>query len=203
MIDLRDHKGNREFLKSYTEDCTEITAFHDINSLHRAIHQFKTDYPDKRGFANFNDIYFFTDDLDLSIENLYLAITGKSRTERLHEQEKHWIESQKRKFTEKQFYCHNISSFIKQGLAVLAPECHEEWIDLVPVRVMDLYNGYDLESFLELHHEIANSTFEKAKNVFESQGHSGMSASGVFLLLEKFSPNGKAFVEFLKKRGGR
>ena len=200
MIDLQkiSPKNRQETVDNICRECQEISGFWDIDGLHAVIHQFKTDHPDKKGFAKFNEKYFFTDDEHLTIDDLYLAITGETRLQRQYKLHNSFIESQKRETIERACCCKKISSFIWQGLSVLAPEHHEEWIILVPLRVMDMYHGFELESFLALHNELELSTFEKAKDIFELQGHSGMSASIVFQMLEKFTPNGKDFVKFLK-----
>lgn len=198
MINTNEKEFSPKALQRFIEGCEEISGYWDIDGLHKSIHIFKTDHPDKKGYAVFNGMYFFTDEQNLSIDDLYIAITGKARKERLKEQNESFIESKKREISEKSFYAKKISSFIKQGLLVLAPEHHEIWIDLVPVRAMDMYRCFDLESFLELHINLKTNTFENVKEIFELQGHSGMSASIVFQMLESFSPNGKEFVDFLK-----
>lgn len=141
-----------------------------------------------------------SDDEDLTADFMYKTITGENRREHKEKQIKSMAAQRTRDVEQKLFTTKRISDFIKAGLKILPTTLLEDWIDLVPMRVSDLYNGCDLEWFIELHLSLSTDTFEYCKMIFESQGHSGMSASAVFMLLEKFTPNGKEFVEFLKKR---
>ena len=194
-------KEREEIIKSRLADYTELTDFYDIETMHTTLHIAKTDYPDKKFFTNFNGILFLSDDEDLTADFMYQTITGKSRSER----HKEYLESERR-FSQRErdrkiFMTKRISDLIKSGIEVLDKSLWDDWIDLVPMRVFDLYNGMDLEWFLLLHERLTDSTFEYCKAMFDKQGHSGHSASSVFMLLEKFTPNGKEFVKFLNKRG--
>lgn len=178
-------------------DYEEITEFTNIDELHIMIHQFKFDNPDKKGYATFNGFLFFTDDEDLTIDHLYQTICGESKAEHLAKRRNLYVESLARETKHKIMQAEHISSFIKSGLKVLPRKKHEKWIDIVPVRVMDLYHGLDLENFLELYDNLQIETFETVKECFLSQGHSGGSAGVVLLMLKEFSPRGKDFAKFM------
>ena len=190
-----------EIIKNRLAGYTEIFGFYTIDTMHTAIHELKTDYPDRKFFANFNGFLFLTDDEDLTIDFMYKTITGKTKAERSKEYLEFERKQVERERERKRFMGKRISDLIKTGIEVLDKEHWEEWIDLVPMRVFDLYNGMDLEWFLLLHDRLTDSTFEYCKAIFDKQDHSGLSASAVFMLLEKFTPNGKEFVKFLNKRG--
>lgn len=175
----------------------EITGFTNIDELHISLHQFKFDNPDKKGYATFNGFMFCTDDEDLTIDHLYQTICGESKVERLNKRRVLRMEATAREIKHQIMQAERISSFIKSGLKVLPPEQREKWIDIVPVRVMDLYHGLDLENFLELYENLKNETFETVKECFLSQGHSGGSAGVVLSLLKEFSPLGKDFAKFM------
>lgn len=189
-----------EIKKNRLAGYTEIFSFYTIDTMHEAIHEMKTDYPNQKFFANFNGFLFLTDDEDLTIDFMYKTITGKTKQERSAEYLEFERKQGAREHERKCFMGKRISDLIKTGIEVLDKEHWEEWIDLVPMRVFDLYNGCDLEWFLILHDRLKDSTFEYCKAIFYKQGHSGLSASAVFMLLEKFTPNGKEFVKFLKER---
>ena len=175
----------------------KITGFTNIDELHIMLHQFKFDNPDKKGYATFNGFLFCTDDEDLSIDHLYQTICGESKAERLNKRRNLCMEATEREIKYKIMQAERISSFIKSGLKVLSPEQHEKWIDIVPVRVMDLYHGLDLENFLELYDNLKIETFEVVKECFLEQGHSGGSAGIVLSMLKEFSPCGKDFAKFM------
>ena len=181
-------------------DYEEIRDFWDIDELHKVIHQFKIDNPDKKGYAVFNGHKFFTDDEDLTVDRMYKEITGMLREERIALRSQQIHECANRKNKEQHFIAEKISSFIFSGISCLERKHWKAWIDIVPVRVMDLYHGYDLECFLELYDELEFCTFEEAKETFYKQGHSGMSGSIVLSMLKEFSPKGEEFYQFMEKR---
>lgn len=200
MIDLRNKAEHKEVLERLISDCEEITGFCNIDELHIAIHAFKTDYPDQKGYANFNEIYFFTDDNDLTLDFMYRMITGQSRLERTKKYFSNMRDANIRELSLKIFESQRISDFIKSGIKYLDKEHWNDWIDAVPVSVKDIYHGWDLECFLELHTELQSSTFEKCKIIFDGQGHSGGSAGKVFFLLRKFTPEAEKFISYLNKQ---
>ena len=119
MIDLRNKAEHKEVLERFISDREEITGFSNIDELHIAIHAFKTDYPDKKGYANFNEIYFFTDDNDLTLDFMYRMITGQSRLERTEKYFSNMRDANIRKFNLKIFESQRISDFIKSGIKYL------------------------------------------------------------------------------------
>lgn len=179
-------------------DYVQITNFWDIEQMHLALHQFKFDNPDKKGYAEFNGFIFFTDDDDLTIDHFYQTICGEPKAEHKAKQDQWLKDYSKRDLLQNTTNCELISSFIINGLQILPPEHYEKWIKIVPVRVMDLYHGWDLDNFLELYIALQNETFESVKDRFYEQGHSGGSASIILGMLKEFSPKGKEFFEFLR-----
>jgi hypothetical protein len=178
-------------------DYEEITGFTNIDELHIRLHQFKFDNPDKKGYAEFNGFLFFTDDEDLTIDHLYQTICGESKAEHLNKRCHLRMEATAREIKYKMIKAERISSFIKSGLRNLPPKHHEKWIDIVPIRVMDMYHGLDLENFLELYENLQIETFETVKECFIEQGHSGGSGFLVLSMLKEFSPKGADFVKFM------
>lgn len=204
MINTRNlnAKEREEIVKKRLTGYTEIFNFYDIDSMHKTIHIHKIDYPDKKFFASFNGIYFLSDDEDLTSEFMYKTIIGQSREEYMQKREKSISEARQRDVDYKKFIAKRTSDLIKAGMEVLNKNYWEKWVDIVPVRVMDIYNGMDLEWFLELHQELSESTFEHCKMIFETQGHSGMSASYTFSLIQHFAPQYIPFVRFLQQGNG-
>ena len=74
------------------------------------------------------------------------------------------------------------------------------WIECVPIRLDDLYRGFELGSCLDIVKELnSGCSFEKAKEIVYSQGHSGLSFGLICSMLRSFCDRGNEFVMFLKE----
>lgn len=197
MIDLRQSKNPDADKVLFTAECEKLVYFDDLDEMHKVLHQFKIDHPDKRGVANFNDMLFFTDDENLSIDFIYKTVLGKTRAEYKKACAKEQQALFERETQERNYKCSRISSLIRSGLSILPGEHWDEWIDCVPYRVNDIYNGWDLEMFLEFYQAHKTETFEALKNRFNKQGHSGMSASITLAMIKKFIPNGREIADYI------
>ena len=84
---------------------------------------------------------------------------------------------------------------------VIADDKLDQWYELVPIRLRDLYHDMELDATLEIIKELnkatdSNSHFAEAKNIFDKQGHSGLSGGLVCEMLKMFAPNGIEFVKY-------
>ena len=84
---------------------------------------------------------------------------------------------------------------------VIADDKLEKWNQIVPIRLNDLYKGMELDATLDIIKELNkadenNNHFAEAKEIFESQGHSGMSWGLMCSMLIEFAPNGEEFVNY-------
>ena len=84
---------------------------------------------------------------------------------------------------------------------VIADDKLEKWNQVVPIRLNDLYKGMELDATLDIIKELNkadenNNHFAEAKEIFESQGHSGMSWGLMCSMLIEFAPNGEEFVNY-------
>ena len=74
------------------------------------------------------------------------------------------------------------------------------WREIVPIRLSDLYRGYELGSCLEIIKELnSGCKLSIAKNIIENQGHSGMSYRLTFLMVRSLSDRGVDFVNYINK----
>ena len=90
----------------------------------------------------------------------------------------------------------NIPNWIEKGEALIFPERYAEWEKGVVARASDLYHGLELDSALEIMTALENgASMEEAKQIFDKQEHSGMSASMVRSILFAFSSKGPEFLE--------
>lgn len=131
---------------------------------------------------------------DMTLDECYVKITGKTKAE--HDDEcKKQVEEYERQEREHKERIPEIIEEYKQKAKGLVKE--EEWdyfLEVLPIRVNDLYRGIEIQSMLDIIQVLKENKDDEAKaikesrKVFENQGHSGMSACLVAQLVRKFSP---------------
>lgn len=87
---------------------------------------------------------------------------------------------------------------IEKGEALIFPERYDEWEKYIAMRARtnDLYCGMELGDALEIMTALENgATMEEAIQMFNRQGHSGVTASIVRDILFTFSSKGPEFWE--------
>jgi len=146
--------------------------------------------------GDFNGVMLYSD--KVTLDNAYISITGKSY-EQAKEQEKQWHENYLRQEKEHQEELpKKIANWIREGEKILDVEFLEEWNRIVPIRAGDLYHGRELDASLEIISSLNNGEpFEKAIEIIENQGHSGMSHSLICSMVKRFSKRGIPFVSTL------
>lgn len=116
----------------------------------------------------------------------YKMILGKSKEEHDAEMKQYMEDSERR---ERDFKL-NMPSFIRELEAKangrILDEDMSEFREILPVRVADIYHGFEIECLYELIDALNEGGIAKAKTVFESQGHSGMSAGLTASLVQRF-----------------
>jgi len=168
-----------------------------FGDIEKAIEELK-EY-DKKGqkvFITFNGekLYSDIDDLD----SAYKKITGKTKAEfdeaeRIRHEE---YEEQQRKH--KEAIPELTKEWIAKGKEVLEEKYLELWNKCVPMRLSDLYQGMELGMCLDIVKELNNGCeLQKAKEIIESQGHSGMSFGLICSMLKSFCDRGSEFVEYV------
>lgn len=143
--------------------------------------------------CDFNGFKLYSD--TVTMDNAYLTIVGKTKDEfdiqqgnfakRMEEEDrKHKEEAPKL-----------IEKYTQIGKELLDESKHKLWSDIVPVRVNDIYKGWDLKQFLDLVPLINDKKYNEAKYLLENQDHSGMSYSLVCSMIHDLTLNGAEFVD--------
>lgn len=147
--------------------------------------------------GSFNGQILYSDIDDLN--SAYVKITGKTKTEfdeaeRIRHEE---YEEQERKH--KEAIPELTKEWIEKGNKILDEQYRELWAKCVPIRLGDLYQGMELEMCLDIVKQLNNGcTLEKAKEIIDSQGHSGMSFGLVCSMIKSFCDRGEEFVNYAR-----
>jgi len=144
---------------------------------------------------NGQKLYSDTDD----INSAYLKVTGKTKEEveeaqRLSNEK---YEAEKRQHEEA--IPELTKEWIEKGKQILDEQYHKDWIKCVPIRLEDLYRGMELGMCLDIVRELNDGcSLDRAKEIIESQGHSGMSFGLVCSMIRSFCDRGLEFVNYVK-----
>lgn len=89
--------------------------------------------------------------------------------------------------------------WIEKGNKILDEKYRDLWAECVPIRLDDLYQGFELGACLDIVKELnAGCDLEVAKGIIEKQGHSGMSFGLVCSMVKSFCDRGNEFASFVK-----
>ena len=147
------------------------------------------------GEFNGQKLYSDTDNVDTA----YKKITGNTKAEFDAERkaENDQYEEEQRKH--KEAIPELTKKWIEKGNAILDEKYHETWAKCVPIRLDDLYQGMELGATLDIVKELnAGCELQKAKEIIEEQGHSGMSFGLVCSMVKSFCDRGQEFVNFAR-----
>ena len=148
-------------------------------------------------YCEFNGqkLYSDIDDMD----SAYLKIVGKSKAD-FDEGQRQWkIKYDEDKRKHKEAIPQLTKEWIEKGNQILDEKYRAEWAKCVPIRLGDLYEGMELKACLDIVLELNNGcTLTKAKEMIESQGHSGMSFGLVCSMVKSFCNRGNEFVNFVR-----
>ena len=173
-------------------------GFGNIESAIKELTRYKERGELVYGEFNGQKLYSDTDDLD----SAYKKITGKTKAE-FDEAER--IRNEEYKAEEKRHkeaIPELTKEWIEKGKAILDEKYHELWIKCVPIRLSDLYRGMELGATLDIVKELnAGCDIQKAKEIIESQGHSGMSFGLVCSMVKSFCDRGSEFVGYARSEG--
>lgn len=170
-----------------------------LRYLSQAIEYVRTINPNIIGtnlvYAMFNGHPIYSDNLD--VDEIYSRVcnnTGNKQKEIELDYEKAEKEFQKKIPTLAKKY-----NALAKG--VIADDKLDQWYEIVPVRLRDLYHGMELDATLEIIKELnkatdSNNHFAEAKNIFDKQDHSSLSYGLMCAMLNMFAPNGVEFVKY-------
>lgn len=144
----------------------------------------------------FNGVMLYSD-VD-TLDSAYQKVTGMSYDEHKAYLQKPHDEYQEKLKKHLDAIPELTKQWIEDGNKFLAPEYHELWAEIVPIRLGDLYRGMELQCVKDLVPLLDNGNYVEAKALLDEQGHSGMSYHLVLAMLSAFHKNGDAFVKFVK-----
>ncbi len=147
--------------------------------------------------CEFNDAMLYSD--TVTMDDAYKAITGMTfleHKEMLKKQHERIIKE------EEEFQAllpSLIENWKQKARSILAEDKLDYWDRIVPIRASDLYRGMELDNCLDIVKILNNGgSFEDAKVLIDSQGHSGMSFSLVCAMIKEFCDRGEDFVKFVR-----
>lgn len=153
-------------------------------------------------FCKFNDKELYSSE---TLDEMYLKVTRKTKTKFDKDlQDKH------NEYLRKEAEFHAkipqlVIEYRKRARGIIPDKHLEYWDKIVPIRLNDLYKGFELDCWLKLIFELntdkpKEERFKNCLQMFIDQGHSGMSASLVFSGLCRFHDLGSQLVDYIKKR---
>lgn len=147
------------------------------------------------GSFNGQMLYSDIDDVD----SAYVKITGKTKAEFDEDERIRHEEYEEKKRKHKESIPELTKEWIEKGNYILDEKYRELWAKCVPVRLSDLYQGMELGMCLDIVKELNNNcSFDEAKVIIESQGHSGISFGLICSMLKSFCDRGNEFVEYVR-----
>ena len=152
---------------------------------------------DELAYVNFNGVNLYSD--TVTIDDAYKAITGMTQAEFAEKQRKERDEWTRKEEEHKKKIPELTKQWIEKGHSILDEKYWKTWDEVVPIRLSDLYQGMELGCTLAIVEKLnAGCDFAEARELFDGQGHSGMSAGLMFAMLRAFCDRGDAFVEAIK-----
>lgn len=147
-------------------------------------------------FGEFNGVNLYSD--TVTMDGAYLEITGQTKAE-FDKKQQEWREDYKRKEQEHKDSIPELTKeWMAKGREILSEDKWDYWDKIVPIRLGDLYHGMELGNCLDIVEILNNNgSLEEAKELIESQGHSGMSYGLVCAMVREFSERGQEFVDYV------
>lgn len=149
-------------------------------------------------FMTFNGTELYSD--TVTVDSAYLQITGMTKAE-YKRKEREALETYAQQEREYQAKIPELTKeWVEKGHAVLDEKYWEVWDEMVPIRLTDLYKGWELGMCLDIV-RVLNKGPEfliEAKNMFVDQGHSGMSYGLVRSMVRSLCDLGEEFFKFTK-----
>jgi len=170
-------------------------GFGDISSAVKELNQYK-----ERGelaYGEFNGQKLYSD-ID-NIDSAYKKITGKTKAEFDEDERIRHEEYKAEEKRHKEAIPELTKEWIEKGNKILDEQYHEKWAKCVPIRLDDLYRGFELEATIDIVKELnAGCELDKAKEIIEGQGHSGTSFGLVCSMVKSFCNRGAEFVAYVR-----
>lgn len=146
------------------------------------------------GSFNGRTLYSDIDDVD----SAYVKIVGKSKTEFDAEIKAYKDKREEDDRKHKEAIPVLTKEWIEKGRSILDAKYIDRWVEIVPMRLNDLYRGMELKCCLDIIAALNDGCFlEDAKYVVESQSHSGVSFRLVCAMVREFCDRGDEFVKYM------
>jgi len=147
------------------------------------------------GSFNGQMLYSDIDDMD----SAFKKVTGKTKAEFDEAERKRHEEYEAENKRHKEVIPELTKEWIEKGKAVLDEKYLELWNKIVPIRLGDLYKGFELGACLNIVEKLnSGCELEVAKGIIEEQGHSGMSFGLVCSMIKSFCDRGTEFVSYVR-----
>lgn len=148
-------------------------------------------------YGEFNGQILYSDIDDM--DSCFKKVTGKTKVE-FDEAEKLRDEEYDREKKEHKDAIPKLTKeWIEKGNIILDEKYRELWAKCVPIRLDDLYQGMELNCCLDIVVKLNNGcSFDEAKAIIDSQGHSGTSFGLVCSMVKSFCDRGVEFVDYVK-----
>ena len=164
-------------------------------SLETAIKELKDHKDLVCGSFNSKMLYSDIDDID----SAFKKVTGKTKAEFDETRQKEHEEYEAENKRHEQAIPELTKKWIQKGNAILDEKYHELWAKIVPIRLRDLYKGFELGACLDIVKELnAGCELKTAKTIIEDQGHSGMSFGLVCSMVRSFCDRGAEFASYAR-----
>lgn len=179
--------------KNYRE--IEFSAGENIESAVNKLLSYKQKDELVCGQFNGQMLYSDIDDLD----SAYKKVTGKAKVEFDEAARKSNEEYEEGKRKHEESIPEFTKEWIEKGKNILNEKHLELWSKIVPVRLKDLYQGFELGACLDIVEKLnSGCDLDVAKEIIEEQGHSGMSFGLVCSMVESFCDRGSEFVKYVR-----
>lgn len=147
--------------------------------------------------GDFNGHTLYSD--TVSLDSACLEIAGKTYFDGINARE----QRREKLIKEEEEYQKTVPTqtqlWIDEGHKILDKKYWVDWDKCVPIRLSDLYHGMELKCCLDIVKELNNGcSIEKAKEIINSQDHSGMSFGLVRSMVTAFCNRGVEFMEYVK-----
>ena len=147
------------------------------------------------GAFNGQKLYSDIDDMD----SAFKKITGKTKAEFDKSEQERSDQHKEEERKHKESIPELTKEWIEKGNSIIDSRYHDLWAKCVPIRLEDLYHGFELGCCLDIVKELnSGCEMETAKTIIENQGHSGMSFGLVCSMVKSFCDRGNEFVSFVR-----
>lgn len=145
----------------------------------------------------FNGVMLYSD--TVTMDSAYLAIVGCTKTEHDKKMKEFHERLMREEKEHKQKILQLTREWIEKGRLILDKKYWSLWNECVPIRLDDLYQGWELGGCLDIVAALNNGcAMDEAKKIMDEQGHSGMSYGLMRTMVRSFCDRGEEFFNFTK-----